>query len=81
MNIYNNTPMTAWYGVTYGSQSDSGTIPAQDTISNPAWDKQDGLTVAFSAMEGSPPVSGNPFSVIVPQTGTGMCVTIGVYQE
>ena len=81
MNLYNNTPMEAWYGVSYGNAFDCGTIASQDTLSNTNWDKQDNLKVIFSSMEGTPPVSGNPFWITIPDTGTGTAVTVGIYQE
>ena len=81
MNIYNNTPQTAAYNVNYGDAAECGTIPPQQTISNSNWDNQKSLTVILSSYGGDPPTDGNPFLVTVPQTGTGMVVTIGCYQE
>lgn len=81
MNLYNNTPMEAYYGVSYGNAFDCGTIPAQQTLENTNWDKQPTLKVVFSAIESGTSNNQNPFSVVVPQTGTGMVVTIGLYQE
>jgi hypothetical protein len=81
MTLYNNTAMEAYYGVSFGNSFDCGTIPAQQTLENAAWDNQPSLKVVFSAIEGASSSSGNPFSVMVPQTGTGMTVTIGLYQE
>ena len=81
MNLYNNTQMEAWYGVSYGNQFDCGTIASQDTISNTNWDNQDNLKVIFSSWEGTPPTYGNPFWLNIPDTGTGTAVTVGIYQE
>jgi hypothetical protein len=81
MNLYNNTPMEAYYEVSYGNGFNCGTIPAQQNLANPAWDNQPTVKVVFSSMEGTPPSNGNPFSVNIPNTGTGMSVTIGLYQE
>jgi hypothetical protein len=41
------------------------------------------VTVTFSAVGATnpPPGESTPFSVTIPQTGTGMTVTIGLYQE
>jgi hypothetical protein len=81
MTLYNNTPMEAAYGISYGNTYDCGTIPSQQTISNTGWDNQKGVTVVFSSMEGNPLTSGNPFWITIPQTGTGSAVTVGIYQE
>lgn len=81
MNLYNNTPNTAAYNVNYGDNAECGTIAPQQTISNPNWDNQPSLTIVLSSYGGDPPTDGNPFSVTVPQSGAGMVVTVGLYQE
>ena len=81
MTLNNNTPMEAYYGVSFGNSFDCGTIPAQQTLENTSWDNQPSVKVVFSAIESGSSSSGNPFSANIPATGTGMTVTIGLYQE
>lgn len=82
MKLYNNTPMEAYYEVSYGNAFECGNIAAQATLDSPQWDKQPSLKVALNAVgSNTPPDESTPFSVTIPHTGTGMAVTIGLYQE
>ena len=75
MKLYNNTPNEAYYGISDGTGGDCGTIAAGGTADWPAYDNE-AVQVRFTAV---PPQS--PFSITIPSTGTGMTVTIGLYQE
>lgn len=81
MKLFNNTPNGAWYGVTHGNGFDCGSLDPDQTIDNPVWDNQQNVRVDFYALGDAPPDETAPFSVTVPQSGTGMAVTIGLYQE
>jgi hypothetical protein len=83
MKLYNNTPMEAFYGISDGTSADCGNIPANQTTDLPYYNNKTNVTVTFTAVGTTPPPSGEttPFSATIPATGTGMTVTIGLYQE
>ncbi len=81
MKLYNNTPNDSYYGVSYGNNAECGSISANQTLDIPHLDNQKNLTVKFAAIGNAPPGEMDPFSVTIPQTGTGMAVTIGLFQE
>jgi len=83
MKLYNHTPMEAFYGISGAGSADCGNIPANQTTDLPWYDNKQNVNVTFSAVgaQAPPPGETTPFSVTIPQTGTGMTVTIGLYQE
>ena len=83
MTLYNNTPMEAFYGISAGDNpGDCGTIPANQTTDLPQYDNKQNVTVTFEAVGASnAPGESTPFSITIPKSGTGMAVTIGLYQE
>ena len=81
MKLFNNTPMQAYYGITDASGGDCGTIEPNQTADLPSYDNKPKVTVKFVAVGKAPPNEYPPFSVTIPQSGTGASVTIGLYQE
>lgn len=82
MKLVNNTPMEVFYGISNGGSADCGTIPANQSTDRPFYDKKQNVTVTFEAVgQNTPPGESTPFSVTIPQSGTGTAVTIGLYQE
>jgi hypothetical protein len=81
MTLFNNTPMETYYGITDQSGGDCGTINANQTVDLPAYDNKPSVTVKFVAVGKAAPGEYPPFSVMIPDTGTGTTVTIGLYQE
>ena len=81
MNIVNNTPIELFYGLNSANSGDCGTIDAGGTADWPAYDNQDNVTVSFAAYPASDPPQITPFTITIPESGTGMSVTIGIYQE
>ena len=82
MKLFNNTPNDAYWSMSATSGSSCGSIAANETLDFPQWDNQQNVQVAFyAAGKGAPPRETAPFSVTIPQSGTGMAVTIGLYQE
>ena len=81
MTLLNNTPMQAYYGITDQSGGDCGTIDPNQSADLPQYDNQASVTVKFVAVGQAPPNEYPPFSVTIPETGTGTAVTIGLYQE
>ena len=81
MKLLNNTPMEVSFGIQSASSGDCGTINAGDTADWPAYDNQDQVTVSFAGYPYSDPPEITPFKITIPETGTGMTVTIGLYQE
>ncbi len=83
MKLFNNTPMETFYGISDANSGDCGNISASQTADVSSYDNQQNVTVTFSAVGATnpPPGESTPFSVTIPQTGTGMTVTIGLYQE
>ena len=73
--------MEAFYGISGGNSADCGNIPANQTADLPFYDNQQNVVVTFSAVGTAPPGESTPFSVTIPNSGTGTTVTIGLYQE
>jgi hypothetical protein len=80
MKIQNNTPNPAHYGISNNDQGTCGHLAPNQTLDIRGWDNQQNVSVRFIA-DGAAPDGVNPFSVTIPNTGTGMTVTIGLYQE
>jgi hypothetical protein len=78
MDIYNNTPNEAFYGISYAGAGDCGTIEAGATVSLPGYDNQTNVSVDLSCT--SPQVP-SPFNITINDTGTGKVVTVGLYFE
>ena len=81
MKLLNNTPNGAYYDISYQNDAECGSLKPGQTLDLPGLDNQKNVKVTFSAMGKAPPGETNPFSTIIPQTGTGMAVTIGLFQE
>lgn len=82
MKLFNNTPMNTFYSISDGTSADCGNIPANQTVDLPYYDNQAKVTVSFAAQGAkTPPGESTPFSTTIPESGTGMAVTIGLYQE
>ena len=79
MKIYNNTPNQAEYFISSATGSECGSIDPSQTLEFPQWDNQDNVTVSFIALPSQP--EGSPFTVTIPESKTGMAVTMGLYQE
>ena len=77
MNLFNNTPNEAYYGISTEGSGDCGTIAAGDTVSLPSYDNQTNVVVKFTAMPNPP----SPFDITINDTGTGKVVTVGLYFE
>jgi hypothetical protein len=79
MKIFNNTPNEIGYNISAYDAGNCGSLEPSQTVDLPAWDNKKSVTVSFQAL---PPERGlTPFSITIPKSGTGMAVTIGVYQE
>ena len=76
MNLYNNTPVEAYYEISTASDSNCGTIAAGATVSLPQYDNQQNVVVKFSG--GS---SIKYFNVDLNNIGTGRALTVGLYHE
>lgn len=81
MTLSNNTPIELAYGIQSASSGDCGTIDAGGTADWPGYDNQDNVTVSFAAAPPSNPPQITPFKITIPESGTGMAVTIGIYHE
>ena len=81
MKLFNNTPNDAAWNVSTADGSACGSIDSKQTLDFPEWDNQQNVQVSFYALGDAPPGETAPFSVTVPQSGTGMAVTVGLYQE
>lgn len=77
MDIFNNTPNEANYGISFPGSGDCGTIAAGDTVSLPYYDNQTDVNVKLCASPNVPA----PFDVTVNNTGTGKVVTVGLFFE
>ncbi len=79
MLLANNTPQTLFYSIGTANSADCGTISAGGTASLPYYDNQTNVQVGFQVSGGNPnPI---PFSIVIPSTGTGKAVTLGLYVE
>lgn len=81
MKLFNNTPVEAIWGITLGDAHDCGHLAANKTKDIPRLDNQKNVKVAFNAAGAPPGEPPAPFSVTIPQTGTGLEVIIGLYQQ
>jgi hypothetical protein len=81
MTILNNTPNLAYYGISDGTSADCGNLDPNQSADWPYYDNQAQVTVKIFAVGKSSPNEFPPFSVTIPETGTGTSVTIGLYQE
>ncbi|HEV7396282.1 MAG TPA: hypothetical protein VGN86_07200 [Pyrinomonadaceae bacterium] len=81
MNIFNNTPVEVHYDISMTGSGDCGNLNAADTADWPAYDNSSNVEVGFAAMPVSQPPNVTPFTITIPESGTGMTVTIGIYQE
>ncbi|MGZ8846195.1 MAG: hypothetical protein ACXW3C_07000 [Pyrinomonadaceae bacterium] len=81
MNLYNNTPDELYYSIVSPGSGDCGSIQSQDTTGLSSYDNLETVNVTFSALPASTPPEVTPFAITIPDTGTGMTVTIGIYQE
>lgn len=81
MNLYNNTPGEVFFGIESSAGGDCGTITPDNTADWPSYDNSENVTVSFAAYPFSEPPTITPFSITIPESGTGMSVTIGIYQE
>jgi len=80
MKLYNNTDNQVFYSINSPGTADCGNIAAGGVTDMPYYDNQATVNVGFEVQ----PTATNPsppFSVTIPQTGTGMAVTIGIYVE
>jgi hypothetical protein len=81
MKLVNNTPGEVFFSLSSPGAGDCGTIDSGDTSDWPSYDNQQSVRVAFNAMPFSQPPQITPFKITIPDSGTGMAVTIGIYQE
>jgi len=75
MKLYNNTPVSVEYTISSSTSDNCGNIDPGQTADEPYFDNMQGVTVDFS------PNSGGPFNITIPETNTGMTVTVGIYFE
>jgi hypothetical protein len=81
VKLFNNTPNDANYDISYGNDAECGSIAANATLDLPGLDNQKDVKISFYCAGQAPPGETAPFSVTIPKSGTGMAVTIGLYQE
>jgi hypothetical protein len=81
MKVYNNTPNQIFFSISSPGAGDCGTIDSGDTSDWPSYDNQENVRVGFAAMPSSQPPEITPFKITIPDSGEGMVVTIGLYQE
>jgi hypothetical protein len=81
MKLFNNTPGDVFFGIESTTSADCGTIDAGATSDWPAYDNSDNVTVSFAALPVSTPPDITPFKITIPDSGTGMAITIGIYKE
>jgi hypothetical protein len=79
MKIFNNTPNQVHYGISDSSTGDCGNLEPNETADWPAYDNSENVQIAVSAMPDQPNPA--PFSITIPETKTGMAVTIGLFLE
>ncbi len=75
MKLFNNTSDEVMYTISSSTSDNCGNIDPGQTADEPFFDNMTGVTVGFSTN------SGDPFKVIIPETTTGMTVTVGLYFE
>lgn len=81
MKLYNNTPNQVMLTITCPGSVDCGTIDPGGSSDWPYYDNKQNVLVAFSALPPSQPPQITPFKITIPETGSGMAVTIGMYHE
>jgi hypothetical protein len=81
MTLLNNTPNPAFYGISSSNGGDCGTLDPNGTADWPSYDNQTNVSVSFRSNTKSPNNEYPPFSVTIPESGTGTTVTIGLYLE
>ena len=81
MKLFNNTQNNANYDISYANDAECGTIAAGQTIDMPGLDDQENVQISFYCANPAPPDETAPFALTIPSTGTGMAVTIGLFQE
>ena len=81
MTILNNTPNPAFYGIGSSSMGDCGSLDPNQSADWPSYDNQTDVTVSIRSNTKSSPNEYPPFSVTIPDSGTGTTVTIGLYLE
>lgn len=81
MKLVNNTPGQVFAVISSPGAGDCGSIDAGDTSDWPGYDNQQNVKVSFAALPNSQPPDRTPFKITIPETGTGMAVTIGIYRE
>jgi len=81
MRLYNNTPDAVFFGIESGNSGDCGTIDAGATSDWPSYNNMENVNVSFAALPFSSAPEITPFKITIPESGTGMSVTIGIYQE
>ena len=81
MKLVNSTPTEVMITIACAGSADCGTIDPGGSSDWPYYDNQENVLVAFSALPDSPAPDVTPFKITIPETGTGMAVTIGLYQE
>ncbi|HOB02377.1 MAG TPA: hypothetical protein PLJ16_02645 [Casimicrobium huifangae] len=79
MLLANNTPQQLFYSISNAVSADCGSINAGDTASLPYYDNQTNVQVGFSVNSTGP--NATPFTIVIPSTGTGKAVTLGLYVE
>ncbi len=77
MRLLNNSPNEVFFNISSPGLADCGTIGAGDTNVLSDFNNQENVQVTFTAT----PSFQYPFVIVIPETGTGMTVTIGIYQE
>lgn len=81
MKLANNTPIEVMLTIASSGSADCGTIAPGGTSDWPSYDNQENVLVSFAAMPMSQPPQITPFKITIPDSGTGMAITIGIYQE
>jgi hypothetical protein len=81
MRIFNNTQNEIGYNIASSTNADCGTIEAQQTAEFASWNETDNVKLTFNALPPEPHGLATPFTVTIPQSGTGMAVTIRLFIE
>jgi hypothetical protein len=81
MKLVNTTPNQVMITIECSSSVDCGTIDPGGSSDWPYYDNQENVLVAFSPLPSNPPPEATPFKITIPDTRTGMAVTIGLSQE
>jgi hypothetical protein len=82
MKLFNNTPNQLDFGINPASGGgDCGSIDSGEYSDWPSYNNQENINVSFVAYPPVDPPEVTPFQITIPESGTGMTVTIGIYQE